>query len=94
MQRKVEFSLNAEKSFDKIASFILNEWNLKVQENFLAKFDKSVSAIISNPESFPNAGFKNTKKCVVTKQTTIYYIFDSENFNNFNFRHQAEPRQN
>ena len=78
MQLKVEFSVKAEKSFDKIITYIEAKWNQKVVEKFLLKFEKSVSAIVSNPEGFTNSDFINVRKCVITKQTTIYYRFNSE----------------
>ncbi|WP_296142554.1 type II toxin-antitoxin system RelE/ParE family toxin [uncultured Flavobacterium sp.] len=71
MQLKVEFSVKAAKSFDKIITYIEAKWNHAVVEKFLLKFDKSVTAIVSNPESFPNSDFINVRKCVITKQTTL-----------------------
>lgn len=77
--REVKFTLNAEKSFDSIANYIQIKWSLKEKISFLKKFNKSVSAIILNPESFPlTEKNKLVRKCVVTKQTTIFYIFNSK----------------
>ncbi|MCV9931547.1 type II toxin-antitoxin system RelE/ParE family toxin [Flavobacterium sp. LS1R47] len=77
--REVKFTLNAEKSFDSIVNYIEKKWSLKEKISFLKKFNKSVSVIILNPESFPlTEKNKIVRKCVVTKQTTIFYVFTSK----------------
>ena len=67
MQLKVEFSVKAEKSLDNIVNYIEAKWNHKTVEKFLLKLNKSISAIILNPESFPDTDFQNIRKCVVSK---------------------------
>jgi plasmid stabilization system protein ParE len=77
--KEVKFTLNAKESFDTIVNYIEVKWSIKEKITFLKKFDKSVSAIFLHPESFPlTEKNKMVRKCVVTKQTTFYYIFTTK----------------
>ncbi|MDP5199182.1 MULTISPECIES: type II toxin-antitoxin system RelE/ParE family toxin [Flavobacterium] len=77
--RKIEFTLKAEKSFENILSHLEGKWSLKRKIDFLKKFNKSILAIQLYPESFPiSEKFKTVRKCVLTKQTTFYYVFNSK----------------
>lgn len=43
------------------------------------KLDRSLHILKEKPESFPKSDIvKGLYKCVVTKQTTVYYKFDSK----------------
>lgn len=49
------------------------------KDDFIQKLDKSISLIKEQPESFPSSEkSKGLRKCVVTKQTTLFYRFDKE----------------
>jgi hypothetical protein len=49
---------------------------MKVKENFIAKLDRSLLQIQNHPDSFPASDRINgLRKCVVTKQTTIFYKY-------------------
>lgn len=77
--RNIEFTLRAEKSFENILSYIETKWSTKRKIDFLKKFDKSILAILLHPESFPcSEKNKMIRKCVLTRQTTFYYVFSSE----------------
>ncbi len=53
-------------------------WSAKVKSNFIEKLDHNIDLIKQEPETFPESQ-KNLglRKCVITKQTTLYYRFDS-----------------
>ncbi len=79
MSRKVKISKTAEKKLDKLFNYLLENWSLKVKSDFIKKLDKSIELIKSQPEMFPES-YKNPglHKCVITKQTTLYYRFNSK----------------
>lgn len=77
--QNVKFSLRAEKSLNKILDYLFREHSDKMQTDFLDKMYFSISAIKLNPEGFPKSEInKNQYRCVVSKQTTIYYRFNSK----------------
>ena len=54
------------------------EWSEKVRQDFIKKFDNSVKFISSFPEATEKSDFKKgLYRCIVTKQTTIYYQFNN-----------------
>lgn len=77
--RKVLLSKRASNRLDKLLEYLEQEWSLKVKENFIKKFDKSLNQVQNFPESCPNTDFvTGLHMLVVTKQTSIFYRFDSK----------------
>jgi plasmid stabilization system protein ParE len=71
---KVFLSELAEKKLLKLNDFLLENWNLKVRNDFINKLTSKINQISKQPESCPQSSeFKGLFKCVVTKQTTFYY---------------------
>src|SRR5690606_13598482 len=77
MERKIVLSKTAEKKLQKLFNFLTEEWSEKVKNEFIKKLDFSINSIKNQPESFPESKMqKGLRKCVVTKQTTLYYSFN------------------
>jgi len=77
--RKVYFSKRASKRLDILLKYLEFEWSLKVKKNFITKLDKSLKQIQKYPDSFQRSDLvKGLHKCVITKQTTIFYRFDNK----------------
>lgn len=75
----VFFSELAEKKVLKISEYLLEKWNLKTKEIFISKLIEKIKQISIHPESCPKSSeFLNLYKCVVTKQTTLYYRINFE----------------
>ena len=54
-------------------------WSAKVKSNFIEKLDHNIDIIKLEPETFPESQKDpGLRKCVITKQTTLYYRFDSD----------------
>src|SRR5690606_33124738 len=71
---KVFLSELAEKKLLKLTDFLLENWNLKVRNEFIKKLTAKIKKVSEQPESCPQStDFKRLFKCVVTKQTTFYY---------------------
>ncbi|NMH86703.1 type II toxin-antitoxin system RelE/ParE family toxin [Flavivirga algicola] len=80
MNRKVVISKTAEKKSEQLFSFLIKKWSLQVKLGFIEKLDTSVQIIRNQPESFPESKIKKgLRKYVITKQTTLFYRFDSKN---------------
>ncbi len=79
MKREIVFSRNAEKSLIDLLEYLEYKWSIKVREKFISKLDKSIYLIQSEPEIFPKSQInKNQYRCVISKQTTIYYRFNAK----------------
>jgi plasmid stabilization system protein ParE len=79
MPRKVIISKTAEKKLNSLFKYLLENWSAKVKSNFIKKLDHNIDHIKSEPESFPESQKDlGLRKCVITKQTTLYYRFDSD----------------
>lgn len=79
MSRKVVISKTAEKKLDQLFDFLILKWSVAVKRKFVQKLDASIEIIKKQPESFPESKKgKGLRKCVITKQTTLYYRYNSE----------------
>ncbi|MEQ5791720.1 type II toxin-antitoxin system RelE/ParE family toxin [Muricauda sp. NFXS6] len=79
MSRKVKISKTAEKKISELLDYLQENWSLKVKSDFVEKLDKSIDLIKSNPKIFPKSDKKSgLHKCVISKQTTLYYQFNSQ----------------
>ena len=64
----------AENKFLKLTDFLLENWSLKVRNDFIKKLTSKIQQISDQPESCPKSSeFNNLFKCVITKHTTFYY---------------------
>jgi plasmid stabilization system protein ParE len=74
--RKVNFSETAVKNLEDIKFYLISKWSERIYGNFKTKLSVNISLIATNPEAFPKSN-KNIYKCVVIKQVTIFYRFNS-----------------
>tara|TARA_R110002051_G_scaffold89242_1_gene157364 strand:- start:244 stop:543 length:300 start_codon:yes stop_codon:yes gene_type:complete len=77
--RQIITSKTAKNKLEKLFYYLTTHWNLEVKSNFVKKLDKSIEAIKLHPESFPESyEKKGLHRCVITKQTTLFYRFTSK----------------
>jgi len=82
LRRKVVISKTAEKKLHKLFEYLITEWSVKVKTDFVEKLDSSIEIIKNQPEIFPESKkAKGLRKCVITKQTTLYYRYNSKRIN-------------
>ncbi|QTY27976.1 type II toxin-antitoxin system RelE/ParE family toxin [Flavobacterium sp. CS20] len=82
MGKKVVISKTAEKKLDNLFKYLTEEWSNKIKKDFIKKLDSSIELIKNQPEIFPESKKgKGLRKCVITKQTTLYYRYNSEQIN-------------
>ena len=76
MNREIRLYMIAMKKLDNLLLFLENELSTKVSNNFIIKLNKSLKQIQKLPDSFPESEkIRGLKKCVVTKQTTVFYKY-------------------
>jgi plasmid stabilization system protein ParE len=82
MKREIRLSKRAMNKLVILLDFLENEWSLKVKNDFILKLNKSLKHIQKFPESFPESEKINgLRKCVVTRQTTIFYKYTDATIN-------------
>lgn len=75
--RKVIISNRAKSNTARLLDYLAHKWSLRVKENFARKLKSTIDIIRENPEGFPKSEInKNQHKCVITKQTIMYYRFN------------------
>ena len=92
MSREIRFSKRAAIKLENLLNFLEKEWSIKVKNDFILKLNRTLSNIQQFPESFPESlSKKGLRKCVITKQTTIFYKNDRNSINIVTF---FDNRQN
>ncbi|MFW5663858.1 MAG: type II toxin-antitoxin system RelE/ParE family toxin [Bacteroidota bacterium] len=76
--RKVTLSKRASVKLEKLLVYLENEWTEKVKHDFIKILDKNFDRIITYPKSNEKSALKKgLYRCVVTRQTTLFYQFDA-----------------
>ena len=79
MKRKIILSKLSSKKLSSLLEYLEQEWSLKVKNNFIKKLENSLELIKDFPASAEKSLIKkNVHKLNITKQTAIYYIYDSK----------------
>ncbi|KAA3650981.1 MAG: type II toxin-antitoxin system RelE/ParE family toxin [Bacteroidetes bacterium] len=82
MNRIVVISKTAEKKLDNLFDYLIQNWSIGVKKDFVVKLESSIEIIKNQPEIFPESKKgKGLRKCVITKQTSLYYRFNSKRIN-------------
>ncbi|MDP2069615.1 MAG: type II toxin-antitoxin system RelE/ParE family toxin [Lutibacter sp.] len=82
MSRKVIISKTAEKKLALLLGYLIENWSVTVKKEFIEKLDSSIFIIQNQPNIFPESKkVKGLRKCVITKQTTLYYRYNSKQIN-------------
>lgn len=82
MKREIRLSKRAMNKLDNLLVSLEEEWSAKVKHNFILKLDNSLNQIQELPDSFPESEkIIGLRKCVVTKQTTLYYKYSDTTIN-------------
>ncbi|MDW5287957.1 type II toxin-antitoxin system RelE/ParE family toxin [Formosa sp. PL04] len=82
MNREIIISKTAEKKLESLFKYLIDNWSVSAKNEFIKKLDSSLENIKAQPELFPESKKgKGLRKCVITKQTTLYYRFTSSQIN-------------
>ena len=75
--RNIVISDKAKQQTLDLFNYLEVKWSVETRKKFAIKLKKTIKIIRFNPESFPKSDIIKTQyKCVVTKQTTVYYKFN------------------
>ena len=79
MQMQVVLSKTAEIKLDKLLTYLETNWSENVKLRFISKLENRLNVVRQKPEAFPKSEIKKgLYKCVITRQTSMYYTFDDE----------------
>ena len=79
MNRNIRLSKRAARNLEKILNYLETEWSHKVKLDFIDKLDSGLTHLSQFPESHPKSNLKKgLLRFVLTRQTTIYYKFNSK----------------
>lgn len=74
--KKVVITNLAKEKLEHLFQYLITHWSYKVKTDFVKKLDRCIHQIQQQPKSFPESTTnKGLYKCVVTKQTIMYYRF-------------------
>lgn len=78
--KNVIWSPSAQKDIENIADYLMYNWGNNVVEKFLKRIDNLILQIAANPKQYPiiHKTLK-VRKCVVTKQNTLFYRMENDN---------------
>jgi len=70
----VIWSPSAQKDLENITDYLMYKWGISVVEKFLGRLGRLIAPIAINPRQYPLIQPKliNIRKCVVTKQNTLF----------------------
>ncbi len=76
---KVKLTSLASFKLTELLDYLEHKWSLSIKIKFLNKLESKLEVIKSNPDSFVMSDVKKgLRRCVVTKQTTLLYKYDSD----------------
>jgi hypothetical protein len=77
--RKIVFSTRSKSQLDSLLNYLENKFSILTKKKFISKLDKSIIIIQKDPDAFPKSdNNKAIRKCVISKQTTLYYKFNNQ----------------
>ena len=78
MKRQIVLTKTAQRRLKELLEHLEKEWSTKVKRNFISKFENRLEIVKTNPQAFPESEIKKgLHKCVITRQTSLYFTFDS-----------------
>ena len=77
--RKIIFSRRSKLQLEELIEYLEYRFSLITKEKFVVKLDSFVVLIQKDPGIFPKSeANKKIRKCVISKQTTLYYSFNNQ----------------
>ncbi len=77
--REIIISIRAQKNIESLFDYLETKWSKKVKKEYALKLYNTIQIIRINPESFPKSAINSKySKCVINKQSTVYYSFNDK----------------
>lgn len=73
MKYDVYWTSTAESTLDSILDMIQSKWGEASAKKFIKAVKKNIDLISENPHLFKASFPKNVGKCVISKQTSVFY---------------------
>lgn len=70
---KIDWSPRALSDYLAVLTYLQREWGQKATESFASRVDDLLNLIIAHPLLFSNSGKHGIRRCVITKQLSLYY---------------------
>lgn len=70
---EVVFSTLAKRKLEHLLEYLEIKWSLKVKHDFISKLDNALLRTVNFPRSCPVSQKRAIYKCIVSKQTSLYY---------------------
>jgi len=80
MSIRINWTSEAEKTFNQNLEYLSKEWDVIVINDFLDRVEETVETIRSNPKLYPlHRTHENVHKCVMHERIILYYkVVDEE----------------
>lgn len=75
---RYEISEKAEQDLINIETYLVEEWNINVLEDFFEKFQKAISLLLEKKAIFQKYEDTNFHKFLLTKHNTIIYYYGED----------------
>jgi plasmid stabilization system protein ParE len=77
--RKIIIPDATQSKIEDLLEYLEIKWSDRIRKKFANKLYQTVKIIQNNPEAFPQSeSNKKVHKCVITKQSTLFYKFNSK----------------
>lgn len=77
--RKIIISDATQSKIEDLLEYLEIKWSERIRKKFATRLYQTVKIIQINPEAFPlSESNKKVHKCVITKQSTLFYKFNSK----------------
>lgn len=77
--RKIIIPDATQSKIEDLLEYLEIKWSDRIRKKFANKLYQAVKIIQNNPEAFPKSeSNKKLHKCVITKQSTLFYKFNTK----------------
>ncbi|WP_264532035.1 type II toxin-antitoxin system RelE/ParE family toxin [Flavobacterium sp. N502540] len=77
--RQIIISDLAQSAIENLLEYLEVKWSERIRKKFAIKLYQTVKILQVNPEAFPKSEHnKKVHKCVITKQSTLFYKFNNK----------------
>ncbi len=73
MAFKIYWSKKAEKSYQKVIVYLVENWSPRVADNFIVKSENTLVRIAERPYSFPRSISDDIHEALITKHNLVLY---------------------
>lgn len=76
--RRIVFSGRSKFQLEQLLEYLEIRFSLSTRDKFIMNFYKIIDIIRLNPDTFPLSNRNKLRRCVISKQTTLYYKYNAQ----------------